>query len=177
MNYLYFQKSAAFIGILCLVVGCTNDDDSEVKIDYKVVDNLVSSWEVIHESPLEREPISELLCIGESSQCPIECTYASIENYDSYYPIILYESPLVSPDYGYRMPDFLPESNEHVKEILKSDYYGTCPVKFPGRGTYDFAVKIHNPDNERYYITRPHRLKVWEDQGKWHHSISLIEEY
>ncbi|WP_455587316.1 hypothetical protein [Bacteroides sp.] len=176
MNYTHFLKSTALIGILCFVSGCTNNDDPKVQIDYEMVDNIVSSKETIYPSVLEQAPISDILYIGESSQCPIIHAYVFIENYNNYYPVIRNDNDsYLMSDYGYRMNESLSKSDEYTKGILNSDYYGMCPVIFPGEGTYDFAVKIYNPDNKKHYITRPYRLKIWVDECRWHHSISPIQ--
>lgn len=76
-------KLIIFIGMLGLISSCS-DDDSESKSEYEVVDNVVTSWDIILSNYYEKTlPLSERLCIGESDKCPLSNTYISIVNYDS----------------------------------------------------------------------------------------------
>ena len=168
-------KLIIFIGMLGLISSCS-DDDSEKEMEYEVVENLVSGWDAINSFDSYELPIIEILCIGESKECLLADTYVSIENYGSDHPIVIPKGLGYETEKGYWLAQPVP-SNELVKKVLKSDHYGTFRVLFGGEGTYDFAVKIYSPSSNKYFITRPHRLKVWKNEGeeKWNIAISLIE--
>lgn len=165
-----------FFGIIGLTCSCS-DDDSDNKIEYEVVDNLVSGWDAVYSVRSYELPIIETLCVGESERCLLADTYISIENYGSENPIVIPKGLWFETENGYWVIQPFP-SNSLLKEALKSDYYGKLRVLFGGEGTYDFAVKIYSPSSNKYFITRPHQLKVWKNEGEedWNITISLIEK-
>ena len=171
-------KLIIFIGMLGLISSCS-DDDSESKSQYEVVDNVVTSWDIILSNHYEETvPLSELLCIGESDKCPLSNTYISIVNYDSEYPIVIPRGVYQWNEYGRWINRPVPAS-ESIKEIFNSDWYATVVVLYGGEGTYNFAVRIYNPTLNKYFVTKPYQLKVWrewamEGEYKWFRSISLV---
>lgn len=66
-----------------------SDDDSESKSEYEVVDNVVTSWDALSEHCENTIPFTEMLCIGESDECPLSNTYISIVNYGSEYTVVI----------------------------------------------------------------------------------------
>ena len=77
MNTNILYKLIIFLGIFWL--SSCSDDDSESKLEYEVVDNVITSWDIILSNHYEKTvPLSELLCIGESDKCPLSNTYISI---------------------------------------------------------------------------------------------------
>ena len=79
MNTNILYKLIIFLGIFWL--SSCSDDDSESKSQYEVVDNVITSWDIILSNHYEETvPLSELLCIGESDKCPLSNTYISIVN-------------------------------------------------------------------------------------------------
>lgn len=172
-------KLIIFIGMLGLISSCS-DDDSESKSEYEVVDNVVTSWDIILSNYYEKTlPLSERLCIGESDKCPLSNTYISIVNYDSEYPIVIPRGVYQWYEYG-RWIDRPVPASESIKEIFNSDWYATVVVLYGGEGTYNFAVRIYNPTLNKYFITKPYQLKVWregtEGEYKWFRSISLVND-
>lgn len=170
-------KLIIFIGMLGLISSCS-DDDSESESEYEVVDNVVTSWDIILSNYYEKTlPLSERLCIGESDKCPLSNTYISIVNYDSEYPIVIPRGVYQWYEYG-RWIDRPVPASESIKEIFNSDWYATVVVLYGGEGTYNFAVRIYNPTLNKYFITKPYQLKVWregtEGEYKWFRSISLV---
>ncbi|WP_455587315.1 hypothetical protein [Bacteroides sp.] len=179
MNYSFFIKSISLIGLLWSIAGCSNDDDPKAPVKYEVVDNLISSIHAINHYYMDNNPTYDVLYLGESSQCPINGTYVSIENYTTLFPIILQKRYFDNTtEYGCQIDECLIEANEKEREILKSDNYGRIAILFSGRGTYDFAIKIYNPTFNKYYITRPHRLTIWGHPyiDESYCTVSLIEE-
>jgi hypothetical protein len=172
-------KLIIFIGMLGLISSCS-DDDSESESEYEVVDNVVTSWDIILSNYYEKTlPLSERLCIGESDKCPLSNTYISIVNYDSEYPIVIPRGVYQWYEYG-RWIDRPVPASESIKEIFNSDWYATVVVLYGGEGTYNFAVRIYNPTLNKYFITKPYQLKVWregtEGEYKWFRSISLVND-
>lgn len=172
-------KLIIFIGMLGLISSCS-DDDSESESEYEVVDNVVTSWDIILSNYYEKAlPLSERLCIGESDKCPLSNTYISIVNYDSEYPIVIPRGVYQWYEYG-RWIDRPVPASESIKEIFNSDWYATVVVLYGGEGTYNFAVRIYNPTLNKYFITKPYQLKVWregtEGEYKWFRSISLVND-
>ena len=172
-------KLIIFIGMLGLISSCS-DDDSESESEYEVVDNVVTSWDIILSNYYEKTlPLSERLCIGESDKCPLSNTYISIVNYDSEYPIVIPRGAYQGNEYGFWIDRPVPAS-ESIKEIFNSDWYATVVVLYGGEGTYNFAVRIYNPTLNKYFITKPYQLKVWregtEGEYKWFRSISLVND-
>lgn len=132
-------KLIIFIGMLGLISSCS-DDDSESKSEYEVVDNVVTSWDIILSNYYEKTlPLSERLCIGESDKCPLSNTYISIVNYDSEYPIVIPRGVYQWNEYGFWIDRPVPAS-ESIKEIFNSDWYTTVVVLYGGEGTYNFAT-------------------------------------
>ena len=172
-------KLIIFIGMLGLISSCS-DDDSESESEYEVVDNVVTSWDIILSNYYEKTlPLSERLCIGESDKCPLSNTYISIVNYDSEYPIVIPRGVYQWYEYG-RWIDRPVPASESIKEIFNSDWYATVVVLYGGEGTYNFAVRIYNPTLNKSFITKPSQLKVWregtEGEYKWFRSISLVND-
>lgn len=170
-------KLIIFIGMLGLISSCS-DDDSESESEYEVVDNVVTSWDIILSNYYEKNlPLSERLCIGESDKCPLSNTYISIVNYDSEYPIVIPRGVYQWYEYG-RWIDRPVPASESIKEIFNSDWYATVVVLYGGEGTYNFAVRIYNPTLNKYFVTKPYQLKIWregaEGEYKWFRSISLV---
>ena len=170
-------KLIIFIGMLGLISSCS-DDDSESESEYEVVDNVVTSWDIILSNYYEKtRPLSERLCIGESDKCPLSNTYISIVNYDSEYPIVIPRGVYQWYEYG-RWIDRPVPASESIKEIFNSDWYATVVVLYGGEGTYNFAVRIYNPTLNKYFVTKPYQLKIWregaEGEYKWFRSISLV---
>ncbi|MCS3178177.1 hypothetical protein NXU87_18955 [Candidatus Bacteroides intestinigallinarum] len=170
-------KLIIFIGMLGLISSCS-DDDSESESEYEVVDNVVTSWDIILSNYYEKTlPLSERLCIGESDKCPLSNTYISIVNYDSEYPIVIPRGVYQWYEYG-RWIDRPVPASESIKEIFNSDWYATVVVLYGGEGTYNFAVRIYNPTLNKYFVTKPYQLKIWregaEGEYKWFRSISLV---
>ena len=170
-------KLIIFIGMLGLISSCS-DDDSESESEYEVVDNVVTSWDIILSNYYEKTlPLSERLCIGESDKCPLSNTYISIVNYDAEYPIVIPRGVYQWYEYG-RWIDRPVPASESIKEIFNSDWYATVVVLYGGEGTYNFAVRIYNPTLNKYFVTKPYQLKIWregaEGEYKWFRSISLV---
>ena len=170
-------KLIIFIGMLGLISSCS-DDDSESESEYEVVDNVVTSWDIILSNYYEKTlPLSKRLCIGESDKCPLSNTYISIVNYDSEYPIVIPRGVYQWYEYG-RWIDRPVPASESIKEIFNSDWYATVVVLYGGEGTYNFAVRIYNPTLNKYFVTKPYQLKIWregaEGEYKWFRSISLV---
>ena len=168
-------KLIIFIGMLGLISSCS-DDDSESKSEYEVVDNVVTSWDIILSNYYEKT-LPLRLCIGESDKCPLSNTYISIVNYDSEYPIVIPRGVYQWNEYGFWIDRPVPAS-ESIKEIFNSDWYTTVVVLYGGEGTYNFAVRIYNPTLNKYFVTKPYQLKIWregaEGEYKWFRSISLV---
>ena len=122
MNTNILYKLIIFLGIFWL--SSCSDDDSESKLEYEVVDNVITSWDIILSNHYEETvPLSELLCIGESDKCPLSNTYISIVNYDSEYPIVIPRGAYQGNEYGFWIDRPVPAS-ESIKEIFNSDWYG-----------------------------------------------------
>ena len=123
MNTNILYKLIIFLGIFWL--SSCSDDDSESKLEYEVVDNVITSWDIILSNHYEETvPLSELLCIGESDKCPLSNTYISIVNYDSEYPIVIPRGAYQGNEYGFWIDRPVPAS-ESIKEIFNSDWYAT----------------------------------------------------
>ena len=160
MNTNILYKLIIFLGIFWL--SSCSDDDSESKLEYEVVDNVITSWDIILSNHYEETvPLSELLCIGESDKCPLSNTYISIVNYDSEYPIVIPRGAYQGNEYGFWIDRPVPAS-ESIKEIFNSDWY----------------ARIYNPTLNKYFVTKPSQLKVWregvEGEHKWFRSITQV---
>lgn len=128
MNTNILYKLIIFLGIFWL--SSCSDDDSESKLEYEVVDNVITSWDIILSNHYEETvPLSELLCIGESDKCPLSNTYISIVNYDSEYPIVIPRGAYQGNEYGFWIDRPVPAS-ESIKEIFNSDWYATVVVLY-----------------------------------------------
>ena len=177
MNTNILYKLIIFLGIFWL--SSCSDDDSESKLEYEVVDNVVTSWDALSEHCENTIPFTEMLCIGESDECPLSNTYISIVNYGSEYTVVIPRGTLSENEYGFLIYKSVP-SNNYMKEVLNADYYANVIVMYGGEGIYDFAVRIYNPTLNKYYITRPYQLKVWregiEGDYKWYRTISLVNK-
>ena len=138
MNTNILYKLIIFLGIFWL--SSCSDDDSESKLEYEVVDNVITSWDIILSNHYEETvPLSELLCIGESDKCPLSNTYISIVNYDSEYPIVIPRGAYQGNEYGFWIDRPVPAS-ESIKEIFNSDWYATVVVLYGGEGTYNCKI-------------------------------------
>ena len=110
MNTNILYKLIIFLGIFWL--SSCSDDDSESKLEYEVVDNVITSWDIILSNHYEETvPLSELLCIGESDKCPLSNTYISIVNYDSEYPIVIPRGAYQGNEYGFWIDRPVPASD------------------------------------------------------------------
>ena len=176
MNTNILYKLIIFLGIFWL--SSCSDDDSESKSEYEVVDNVVTSWDALSEHCENTIPFTEMLCIGESDECPLSNTYISIVNYDSEYPIVIPRGAYQGNEYGFWIDRPVPADGA-MKEIFNSNWYTTVIVLYGGEGTYNFAVRIYNPTLNKYFVTKPYQMKVWregamEGEYKWFRSITQV---
>ena len=96
-----------------------SDDDSESKSEYEVVDNVVTSWGCTFLNICENTiPFTEMLCIGESNECPLSNTYISIVNYGSEYTVVIPRGTLSENEYGFLIYKSVP-SNNYMKEVTQ----------------------------------------------------------
>lgn len=178
MNINILCKLMIIGGILGLC-SCSEDDKIENKPEYEVVDNVISSWDIILSNYYESiVPSNELFCIAESEECPLTNTYISIVNYDSEYPLIIPRGVYMENEHGIWI-DRPVAASQSIKEILNADYYTTFVALYGGEGTYNFAIRIYNPVLDKYYITRTYQLKIkreWvKEEFRWYRSISLAD--
>ena len=176
-NILY--RLIIFIGVL-VWSSCSDDDsDNKMEYEYEVVDNVITSWDIILSNHYDDSLVLiEVLCIGESDECPLSNTYISIVNYDCEYPLVIPRGVYSSNEYGFWINKVNLASDE-VRDFVNADYYTTVVALYGGEGTYNFAVRIYNPVLDKFYITKPYQLKIWregdmEGEYRWHRSISLV---